>query len=109
MAKKKKRSGAQKPKMTVQEFVANLLGDKEFRRQALIFCYNQEFKPGSPDALPKWLNAGARLMGHRFFEEDFVNEFNSQTQALGFFKRTKVMGTLMGAAAAAKKAQSKPA
>ena len=106
MAKKKKRSGAQKPKMTVQEFVASLIENKEFRRQVLVFCYGREFESGSTDALPKWLNSGARLMGHRFFEKDFVDEFNSQIAALGFFKRTRVMGALMGAASAAKKAQS---
>lgn len=44
-------------------------------------------------------------MGQRFFEKDFVDEFNSQIQALGFFKRTRIMGTFMGAASAANKAQ----
>ncbi len=107
MAKKKKKSSAQKPKMTVQEFVANLIDDKEFRRQVLVFCYAREFDSSASDALPKWLNAGARVMGHRFFEKDFVDEFNKQIGALGFFKRTKVMGALMGTASAAKKAQSK--
>lgn len=105
MAKKKKKSGTQKPKMTAQEFVAKLIEDKEFRREVLVYCHGLEFERGVPDALPKWLNAGSRLMGHRFFEKDFVDEFNNQTQALGFFKRTKVMGTLMGAASAAKKTQ----
>ena len=105
MAKKKKKSGAQKPKMTAREFVAKLLGDKDFRRGVLACCYTVEFEPGATDALPKWLNAGARRMGHRFFEKDFVDEFNSQVQALGFFRRTKTMGTIMGAASAAKKAQ----
>lgn len=104
MAKKKKKSGAQKPKMTVQEFVSKLLGDKEFRRGVFAFCYMVEFVPGDADAIPKWLNAGARRMGHRFFEKDFVDEFNGQVKSLGFFRRTKIMGTIMGAASAAKKA-----
>lgn len=107
MAKKKKKSGAQKPKMTAQEFVTKLIDDKEFGRQVLVFCYSREFDSGAPDALPKWLNAGARVMGYRFFEKEFVDEFNRQVGALGFFKRTKVMGTLMGTASSAKKAQSK--
>ena len=105
MAKKKKRPRAQKPKMTVQEFVANLIGDNEFRSQVLVYCYGRKFDAGTPDALPKWLNAGSRLMGHRFFEKEFVDEFNSQIGALGFFKRTRVMGALMGSASAAKKTQ----
>ena len=105
--KKKKRTNAQKPKMTVQEFVASLLNDQEFRRQVLVCCQMAEFKPGTTDALPKWLNAGARIMDYRYLEKDFIDEFNSQVQALGFFKRTKTMGTLMGAASAAKKAQEK--
>ncbi len=105
MAKKKKKSSAQKPKMTVQEFVAKLIDDKEFRRQVLAYCHARELDKGSTDALPKWLNAGARLMGFRFFEKDFIDEFNAQIQELGFFKRTKTMGVLMGAASAAKKAQ----
>jgi hypothetical protein len=104
MAKKRKGPGVQKPKMTVQEFVARLIDDKEFRRQVLVYCYGREFDSGSTDALPKWLNAGARRMGHRFLEQDFVDEFNRQVGALGFFKRTKTMGALMGAASASKKA-----
>ena len=104
MAKRKKKPGAQKPKMTAQEFVAKLLGDKEFRRGVLAFCHMVEFEPGGADAIPKWLNVGARRMGHRFFEKDFVDEFNSQVKSLGFFRRTKIMGTIMGAASAAKKA-----
>ena len=103
---KKKRSKAQTPKMTAREFVAKTLDDKEFRREVLIYSYGQEFKSGDPDALPKWLNAGARLMGHRFFDKDVIDEFNSQISALGFFKRTKIMGTLMGNASAARKGQS---
>ena len=101
---KKKKPSAQKPKMTVQEFVAKLIDDKEFRRQVLLCCYAQGFEPGSQDALPKWLNTGARLMGYRFLQKDFVDEFNKQIQALGFLKRTRTMGTLMGAASAANKA-----
>ena len=46
-------------------------------------------------------------MDYRYLEKDFIDEFNIQVQALGFFKRTKTMGTLMGAASAAKKAQEK--
>ena len=106
MAKKKrKRSDAQKPKMTVQEFVAKLIDDKEFRRQVLVVCHQCEFDTGATDALPKWINAGTRLMGYRFLQQDFVAEFNRQVGDLGFFKRTKTMGALMGAASAAKKAQ----
>lgn len=105
MAKKRKGPGVQKPKMTAQEFVARLIDDKEFRRQVLVYCYGREFDSGSTDSIPKWLNAGARLMGHRFFEKDFVDEFNSQVSALGFFKRTRTMGEIMGAASASKKAQ----
>ena len=103
--KKKKRTASQKPKMTVREFVTDLVSDQEFRRQVLVCCQGVEFESGIANALPKWLNAGARNMGHRFFEKDFVEEFNSQVQSLGFFRRTKIMGILMGAASAAKKAQ----
>ncbi len=89
--------------MTAHEFVAKLIDDKEFRRQVLVYCYGFEPERGNPDAIPKWLNAGARLMGHIFFERDMIEEFNTQMSAAGVIKRTRVMGTLMGAASAAKK------
>lgn len=103
MSKRKKSQGTQKAKMTAHEFVAKLIDDKEFRRQVLVYCYGFEPERGNPDAIPKWLNAGARLMGHKFFERDVIEEFNTQMSAAGVIKRTRVMGTLMGAASAAKK------
>ena len=110
MAKKKKKGQTKKkgeskaPRMSAGEFMAKVFDDKVFRQQVTILCYGYQVEQGEGDALARWLNEGARRMGHSYTDQAFIAAFNEQVSKLGFFKRTYVLGSLMGTMSASRKA-----
>ena len=109
MAKKKRKGGsANKPKaprMSAGDFIAKVFDDKDFRRQVTIICYDYQVDQSEGDALARWLNEGARRMGHKYTDQAFIAAFNEQVGELGFFKRTRLLGSLMGIMSAGRKAK----
>ena len=109
MAKKKKQSRKQSapkaPRMSAGEFIAKVFDDKSFRQQVTIICYGYQVDRSEGDALARWLNEGARRMGHKYTDQAFIAAFNEQVTELGFFKRTRLLGSLMGTMAASGKAK----
>ena len=109
MAKKKKQgkkqSAPKAPRMSAKEFIAKVFDDKDFRQQVTIVCYDYLVDREKDDAMARWLHEGARRMGHKFTEQEFIDEFNQQVSHLGFFKRMYVIGSLMGVMAAGRKAK----
>ena len=109
MAKKKKQgkkqSAPKAPRMSAKEFIAKVFDDKTFRQQVTIICYDYQVDRSEGDALARWLNEGARRMGHKYTDQAFIAAFNEQVAELGFFKRTRLLGSLMGTMAAGRKAK----
>ena len=109
MAKKKKQGKGQgtpkAPRMSAGEFIAKVFDDKDFRRQVTIICYDYQVDQSKGDALARWRNEGARRMGHKYTDQAFIAAFNEQVSELGFFKRTRLLGSLMGTMAAGRKAK----
>ena len=109
MAKRKKRGKSaaktKTPRMSAAEFIAKVFDDKDFRQQVTIVCYDYLVDREKDDAMARWLHEGARRMGHKFSEQEFIDEFNKQVSNLGFFKRMYVIGSLMGVMAAGRKAK----
>lgn len=101
--KKKQSQSSKPPKMTAHEFVKKLVDDKDFRRSITLISYDLPSDKDDPEAMPKWLNAGARSMGYRFTDDEFVGEFNSQLRAVGVFKRTRILGGILGTMNASRK------
>ena len=113
LAKKKKKSRAnaprkseaKAPRMSASEFIAKVFDDKDFRQQVTIICYDYLVDRDKDDAMARWLHEGARRMGHKYTEREFIEAFNEQVSNLGFFKRTYLIGSLMGVMAAGRKAK----
>ncbi len=107
MAKKRKKGGDKPkvPRMSAGDFIAKVFDDKDFRRQVSIICYDYQVDQGQGDALARWLNEGARRMGHKYTDQAFIAAFNEQVTELGFFKRTRLLGSLMGTMSAGKRAK----
>lgn len=101
----KKKGGTKAPSMSAGEFIAKVFDDKDFRRQVTVICYDYLVDRDKDDAMARWLHEGARRMGHKYAEREFIEAFNEQVSNLGFFRRTYLIGSLMGVMAAGRKAK----